>query len=233
MNATYMENRSADAAAFGGLLDAAGGIATAALAIIALAGIAPQALMGVATIVFGAALLVQGGALLSEYSGITFPSGTLAATAATDSLSGGGVGVMFMVGAAGIVLGILALLGIVPLVLCGAALIAFGAALLLGSSSLRNLYQLQSAVRRASGVLLPTGGEVLANEMAAGSAGAQLLAGIAAIVLGILSVSGVYSLPLTLIGLLVIGATNILAGGTLSGVVAGFTPHEETTTTVR
>ena len=121
MNATLMENRSSDTAAFGGMLDAVGGIATVALAIIALAGLVPDVLMAIATIVFGATLIVQAGALISELSGISSSPPAIAASAASDSLSGGGVGVMFLVGVSGIVLGILALLSITPLVLCGAA----------------------------------------------------------------------------------------------------------------
>ncbi|HXS27832.1 MAG TPA: hypothetical protein VN730_09220 [Steroidobacteraceae bacterium] len=231
MNATYVENRSTDTAAFGGMLDAAGGIATVALAIIALAGLVPEVLMAIATIVFGVTLILQAGALVSELSGISSSPTAVAATAASDSLSGGGVGMMFMVGVAGIVLGILALLGITPLVLCAAALIAFGAALMLGSGSVRSVHQLQAAVRRAGTVSATTQtNELLANEMAAGSAGAQLLSGIAAIVLGILALSGVYSMPLVLVGLLVVGASNILAGGALSGIMFGSSHREQTTT---
>lgn len=231
MNATYMENRSTDTASFGGMLDAAGGIATVALAIIALAGLVPEVLMAIATIVFGATLIVQAGALVSELSGISASPTSIAAGAASDSLSGGGVGMMFLVGVAGIVLGILALLGITPLVLCGAALIAFGCALLLGSGSVRSVHQMQAAVRRAGAVTTTTQtNELLANEMAAGSAGAQFMSGIAAIVLGIVSLSGVYSMPLVLVGLLVIGASNILAGGALSGVMIGSSHREQTST---
>ena len=233
MNATYMENRSSDTAAYGGMLDAVGGIATVALAIIALAGLVPEVLMPIATIVFGLTLIVQAGALLSELSGISSSPGAIAASAASDSLSGGGAGVMFLVGLSGIVLGILALLGMAPLVLCASALIAFGAALLLGSGSVRNVHQLQAAARRASGVGTATQtSELLANEMAAGSAGAQLLSGVAAIVLGIVALSSMYTTTLVLVGLLVIGASNILAGGALSGLMLG-THRERTTATIR
>lgn len=233
MNATFMENRSTETAAFGGMLDAAGGIATVVLAIIGLAGVSPEVLMAIAAIVFGAALIVQAGALVSELSGIGSSPTAMAATAASDSLSGGGVGVMFMVGIAGIVLGILALLGVTPLVLCASALIAFGGALLLGSSSVRSVHQLQSAVRRAGAIATTRQtNELLADEMAAGSAGAQLLCGIAALVLGIVALSGVYSAALVLVGLLVVGASNILAGGALSGIMmgGGTTRREQTTT---
>lgn len=236
MNATYMENRTTDTSAVGGMLDAVGGIATVALAIIALAGLVPEVLMAIATIVFGVTLIVQAGALISELSGISSSPGAIATSATTDSMSGGGVGMMFLVGFAGIVLGILALLGITPLVLCGAALIAFGAAMLLASGSVRNVHQLQTAVRRASAVTTTTmqTNELLANEMAAGSVGAQWLCGIAALVLGIVALSGVYSMVLVLVGLLVVGASNILAGGALSGLMMGGTTHrEQTTATIR
>src|SRR5215469_16572312 len=89
MNATLMENRSSDTAAFGGMLDAVGGIATVALAIIALAGLVPDVLMAIATIVFGATLIVQAGALISELSGISSSPTAIAAGAASDSLAGG------------------------------------------------------------------------------------------------------------------------------------------------
>ncbi len=52
--------------------------------------------------------------------------------------------------------------------------------------------------------------------MAAGSAALQSLAGLAAIVLGILAVSAAYAAVLTLVGLLVLGATVLLTGSTLS-----------------
>ena len=232
MNATYVENRASETAAFGGMIDAAGGIATVALALIALAGIAPEVLMAIATIVFGATLIVQAGAIVSELSGISISPTAIAASATPESLSGGGVGVMFMVGAAGIVLGILALLGVNPIVLGASALIAFGGALLLGSSSVRSVHQLQAAARRADTVATTRQtNELLASEMAAGSAGAQLLSGIAALVLGIVALSSVHSLALVLVGLLVVGASNILAGGALSGLMMGGTTHREPTTT--
>jgi hypothetical protein len=65
---TYVEPASVEAAAYGGFIDAIGGIATIVLAIVALAGIASGSIPAIATIVFGAALLIQGGAMLSEYS---------------------------------------------------------------------------------------------------------------------------------------------------------------------
>ena len=58
--------------------------------------------------------------------------------------------------------------------------------------------------------------------MASGSAAIQCLSGIAAIVLGILAVTGTRPEMLTLVGLLVLGATVLLTGTTLSGAVMSF-----------
>jgi len=58
--------------------------------------------------------------------------------------------------------------------------------------------------------------------MASGAAVLQCLSGLAAIVLGILAVTGTNPNVLTLVGLLVLGATVLLTGSTLTGAVMGF-----------
>jgi hypothetical protein len=203
-------------------MDAIGGIATAVLAIIGLAGWRPELLAGVATIVFGAALLIQGGALLSEYAQVFTPAGAL--QTASDAVGGDGLAAMFPVGIAGIVLGILALLGIASYALTSISVIAFGAALMLSAQSVRRLYKLQSEAQVASAVSYSTR-EFLAGEMAAGSAGIQFVAGLAALVLGIIAVvmtATVRNEVLTLVALLVVGATNIISGSALSALVLSF-----------
>ncbi len=212
------------AAAFGGVMDAIGGIATAVLAIVGLAGWRPELLAAVATIVFGAALLIQGGTLLSEYSQVFTPSAAL--QTASDAFSGDGLAAMFPVGIAGIVLGILAVLGVAPLALTAVAVISFGAALMLSAQSVRRLFAMQAELRR-SAVSASSVREFLAGEMAGGSAGIQFLAGIASVVLGIIAVSGVHNVVLTLVALLVVGLTNIISGSALSGLVLGFMRPEE------
>jgi hypothetical protein len=63
---------------------------------------------------------------------------------------------------------------------------------------------------------------LMASEVAAGSAVVQAMGGLAVIVLGILAVSGTFTVPLTLIAILVSGAAILLTGGTLSGTMVGF-----------
>jgi hypothetical protein len=122
------------------------------------------------------------------------------------------------------VLGILALLGIASYALTSISVIAFGAALMLSAQSVRRLYKLQSEAQVASAVSYSTR-EFLAGEMAAGSAGIQFVAGLAALVLGIIAVvmtATVRNEVLTLVALLIVGATNIISGSALSALVLSF-----------
>lgn len=94
--------------------EAAGSVAVIALAIAALAGVQPYLLAGIATIVLGAAVLIEGGVLDGRE---VIERGELASTE-------------FLGGFAGIILGILALLGIASMTLLSVAVIVFGAGLL-------------------------------------------------------------------------------------------------------
>lgn len=195
---TMTQTNAAAASETSGLFaEAIGGIATIALAIIALAGTKPEFLLAVATIVFGAALLIEGTSIITEYAVIA-PSSALGSAA-------GGLAAVFLAGMTGIILGVLALLGIHAPMLTSAAVIAFGSALLLNSSSMLNLYALKS--REGSEFMM--GGAV-------GSAGAQALASIAAIVIGILAVAGNQTASLALIALLVLGAAILVTGNGMS-----------------
>jgi len=210
-------SRSAETAAYGGLIDALGGIAAAVLAIVGLTGFDPEGMAAIATIVFGAALLIQASTILTEYMQVM----SLGAEESSSVAMGGeGISAMFLVGASGIILGVLALLGIAPVALIAVAVIAFGSALLLGSSSVRQLYLTQT---RSLQIVAPrSGNQLIAGQMASGSTGIQLLAGLAAIVLGILAVVGNVSVLLSLAALLVLGVTVLLTGSTLSGLILSF-----------
>jgi hypothetical protein len=214
MTMTYPSSTaSSDVASYGGFVDAVGGIATVVLAIIGLAGVKPDIMVSIATVVFGAALLIQGGAMLTEFALIDAPESGAPAT-------GGGISALFLVGFGGIVLGILALLGVFAPVLTSVSAIAFGAALVISSTAVWQLLTSRSIEARfqARSPML----RVMASEVAAGSAGLQAMAGLAVIVLGILAVAGVFTANLTLIAFLVAGAAIVLTGSTLSGTMMGF-----------
>lgn len=213
MTSTYSETSAATTvSSYGGFADAFGGIATIVLAIVALAGINAAVMVPIAVIVFGAALLIQGGTLLSEHARIMVP-------ADAGEFNGGNLSAVFLVGASGIVLGVLALLGIAATTLSAVAIIAFGAALVMTSNSVRELHVARRTIARAG---VHNASEFVASEMASGSAGVQLLAGLTAVVLGILAVAGTNPPILILSALIVVGATVLLSGSALSGMVMGF-----------
>ncbi len=96
---------SAETATYGGLVDAIGGIGTVVLALVALVGGAPPMLVTIAIIVFGAALLIQGGTMLSE-SLVLSPRAELSPSqpaTRVDQFEIGGVSALFLTGFAGIV----------------------------------------------------------------------------------------------------------------------------------
>lgn len=227
MSMTYSSSTTVagETAGYGGFADALGGIATIVLAIIALSGVESGALLSIATIVFGAALLIQGGAMLTEFAQIEVPPESGAVS------GGGGLASLFMVGVAGIVLGVLALLGVRSMMLDSVAVIAFGAALVVSASAVWQLLTSRSVAMRfqSRNTML----RVVASEVAAGSTGVQAMAGLAAIVLGILAVAGVYSMALTLVALLVAGAAIVMTGGSLSGTMIGFMRSTPTGASVR
>lgn len=214
------ESMSRDSAAYAGFVDAIGGVVTIVFAILGLAGIAPLMLVSIATIVFGVALLIEGGAMMSEYAHIIFPSGSRAGS--IENFGGVGLSAHFLVGAAGIVLGVLALLGVESITLVSIALIAFGAAMVLSSNSVWQLHQLKRAAMMPAEGQPVSGTAILANEMASESSGALTLAGLAAIVLGILAVAGLHSMILVFAALIALGATMILTGSSLSATVMSF-----------
>ena len=206
--AMFFEGRAlaTDAEPVGLLTEGAAGIAVIVLSIIALAGTATGALASIVTIVIGVGLMVQAFNSAAEVS-----KATAANTVAMPDL-GGDVMVDLLCGITGIVLGILALVGINPQYLVPSALIVFGGALLLGGAiSMRP----RSAHRAAAG------GEtqLVSYQSSAAAGGMEVLVGIAAIVLGILSLIFAGSGVLVLVGFLAVGAALLMVSATFSGTV--------------
>src|SRR5207248_1763230 len=142
-------------------------------------------------------LLLKGWGLASRYSKLRSEMGGGFLTATE---LGGGITAEFLAGAAGVALGILAILGVVPMVLLPAAIIVFGAALLLSSGARACLNSL--AVAR------PGMHEIarhVAREAVFAAAGAQALIGLSGVILGILALVGFSPLILTLVALLSLG----------------------------
>jgi hypothetical protein len=223
MSLTIRETASIDSGyAYGGVADAIGGVATLVLTICGLAGINPPLMAVIATIVFGAALLIHSASLRARYAqAMSDPSKE--GMPSNEGLAGDGGGAftgIFLAGAAGAVLGVLALLGVDSGVLAPAAVIAFGAALLLAAASARRMHALSRMAAKAGG---RSASEAMAGEMACGSANLQALGGLTAIVLGMLAVLGNNSndLLFDLIALLTLAVTIILTGSTFNAAMLG------------
>lgn len=204
--------QSARVVAGGSITEALAGLAAAALAIIALAGILPGYLAAIATIAVGVALLAQGGAVAARWSRLVAETPGYQWDPRTEL--GSGMSAEILGGAAGIVLGILALVGIAPYILIPVALLAFGGAMLVGSGATADLGMMR-------GVDASSRLERATREVTVAASGTQMLIGIAAIVLGILALIGIDPLTLSLVGLLATGASILFSGSAVSSRMLG------------
>ena len=163
----------------------------------------------IAAILVGIALLFEGGAVGSRFSSLA--SETSGGRLGTLEL-GGGMTAEFLGGVAGIVLGILSLMGVYSMVLIPVAAIVFGGALLLGSgvTSRLNDLQIERACDREET-------RHVARAAVRSATGIQVLIGLGSVVLGILAVIGIVPMILGLVALLGVGFSNMLSGSAVSG----------------
>jgi hypothetical protein len=191
---------TASPAAVGPMTEGAAGIAVIVLSILGLAAISSGVLAAIATIVIGVGLLIEAADTGLEYARSTRPVADAGAAPRSAQL-GADVSVELMCGVAGIVLGVLALLGAGTAVhLLPAALIVFGGALLLvgfSATTIGTARRLESATGAAA---------ITVESELASARGVQVLVGITAIVLGILAAVLAAGPTLLMVGLLVVGA---------------------------
>jgi hypothetical protein len=160
------------------MAEAVGGIATIVLAVLALSGISQEYLLPIAPIVFGAALVIEGTSMATNFVHVLSAGAGEAAEVGIN-----GVSAVLLGGVSGIILGVLALVGIAPGSLASAAIIVFGSAMVLSSAAASSLNSIKLRAF-GGGIAGPLG------SIGASSAGAQVLAGLAVIVLGILALAG-------------------------------------------
>ena len=191
--------------------EALGGVAAIVLAILGLAGLVPIYLAAIAAIAVGVSFMFEGGVisarlvdLLEEVGG-----GQLDA----DEL-GSGLTAEFVGGSTGIILGILALLDLAPEVLVPAAIIVFGATLLLSGGGARRIGSI--ATRRDVSYEVRMIANQVARKARAEAAGAQVLIGLGAAVLGILALVGFNPAVLSLVAFLALGAAILMSGTALT-----------------
>lgn len=195
--------KSVKVVAGGSVFEALCGAGTVVLAIIGLAGTLPGYLTSVATIVFGAALIAHGGAIAARYRQLLRETEPYELDTRTEL--GGGMGAELIGGAAGIVLGILGLIGLATPVLIPIAVIVFGAAVMFGSGATADLSTLSAYTTHPRFA-------ASARQATMAASGTQALVGIGAVVLGILALIGLDPVVLTLVALLALGGAVVLSG---------------------
>jgi hypothetical protein len=209
------EDRSTQIATSGSIMEGVCAIATIVLAIVGLAGALPLTLAAIGTIVFGAALMFQGGAMTARVA--RFHTDTETTHTSETVHFGGGLSAGVLGGIAGIVLGILALLRVAPFELVPVAMIVFGAALIIGAGSTARLNALVVEGWRG---MHETAREV-AQESVSAACGAQLMVGLAAVILGIIGLIS-YPVVLSLVALLCLGSAATLGSAAVSAKMAAF-----------
>ncbi|MFN8624569.1 MAG: hypothetical protein U0587_01060 [Candidatus Binatia bacterium] len=187
----------------GSLTQAIGGAAAIVLSILGLVHVESLLLASIATIVVGASFLIAGSALVARYSKFLSKSESHVA----NEVVGEGMAMESLGGAAGIVLGILSLVGAGATTLLPVAAIVFGGSLLLASGT---AFRLNAATAHRG----EDGGEVLDF-----SAGPGVLIALSGIVLGVLALAGISPIVLSLAAMLSFGVAVLVSGASLASMM--------------
>ncbi|HLH52388.1 MAG TPA: hypothetical protein VKY92_02040 [Verrucomicrobiae bacterium] len=111
------------------VMEAIVAIAIVALSIVGLAGVNSLLMAAIATIIAGAAVLLEGGVFSKELHSNT-----------AEAPARGGLSAAFLGALAGIILGVLALMNVAPITLLSVAVLVFGVTFLLSSQSERSSF---------------------------------------------------------------------------------------------
>lgn len=193
------------------------GAGAAVLGVLGLIGVFPLYMAAIGAIGIGASLLIESGGIALRYSQL---SGVNASRALPIEL-GGGTSAEMLGGLSGITLGILALVGIEPLVLLPVAAIVYGGALVFGTSATTRA---SSALDRISTDYSDRARQA-AQDAVLASQGARLLIGVGVATMGILVLADIGpAVVLTLVSVLALGAVTMLSGSAL-GARSGMMLH--------
>jgi hypothetical protein len=202
-----IDKQAAEVVAKGSISETAAAAGGIVIVILALAGVLPVLLAGVAAIVAGAALLLEGGAIAARMAGEIAHEEPRKEVAEFT----GGLTSEFIAGATGIVLGILSLIGIAPMTLLAVVAVTFGGGLVMGSMVTTEIRHVQVAASPA------TYASHNIERAVTAASGVRALFGFAAVALGILALAdSPVSLVLSLVAYLVI-SVSVLVSGTAVG----------------
>lgn len=187
------------------------GLASIVLVILSFIGVLRNPMAAAATIVLGAGLLFQGIALSRRRDQLRAELNAAGDTKAADSV-GTGMTVEIIAGIIGIVLGVIALISGAVHSLVAISVIAFGIALITGGPLTTRLDDVNVASARAEGAPLEGNRKVVKT-----ASSLEVIMGIAAVVLGILSlIAFTGNIMLLLVGLLITGVALAFSKGVLA-----------------
>ncbi len=211
--------RTVELVAGGSAVEAVGGAGGVVLGILGLAGILPSVLLSVGVVCVAGALISQGMAVAARFRRIQ--EATAAGRRARDKAElGGGTGMELFGGIAGLALGILALVGVLPMTLNAIAAIVLGATVLMAAATINELNNISATAwhqhRRP---------DEIAREVTRGATGAQGFVGLGAIVLGILGLLGIAPMTLLLVSVIGLGGSVLLSGTAIAGRMVAVLRH--------
>ena len=210
-------DQSEKVTAGGSILEMIAGAAAVVLPILALVGVYPMFLAAIAFIAIGGGLMSQGG-------GLSMQSRSFAPAARTGNpeaiAAAGGMSAEILGGAAVVALGILALVRVVPMTMLACAAIVAGGTVVLSAGTTSRL----ASYRYGAANRLDETQRSILRESVNASASADVLAGLAGIVLGILVLAGVgplhVMLTLAVVAALALGGALFLNGTTIGARMA-------------
>jgi hypothetical protein len=210
-------------ASAGSMLAALAAAGATVVAVLGLLETVSVTMLPVGTIVLGAAILFHAAAVGMRYQRLLHEAAAHEAALTARPVHfevRAGTSAESLAGVAGIALGVLALLGVAPGLLCSVALIVFGAGLLLSgaeNSRLRSLGIDHQGVSEATGRLI--------DAAASFSIGSDALVAVAAITLGILALLGFATTTLVFVGILSMGFALLLSSSSLGARAVGVLRH--------
>jgi hypothetical protein len=198
----------------GSVIELGVGIGAVILAILGLVGKLPEVLLAVAVIGIGGAFIVKSRSIISRFHVFVRETSDVA----TDDLALG-MTTEFTAGVAGIVLGLLALMGFVPATLLSVGAVVFGLTLMIGVGVENSLSEIETACGTSHHRIRKT-----AKETISAISAVPMLLGISAAVLGILSIVGIVApTVLMLTAMLAVGGAMVFNGLASTADVLGFT----------
>jgi hypothetical protein len=199
----------------GWLAEAIAGAGAIVLSILGLAGIFPSILLPASIIALGSAFVLQSSSIGSRFNWVLRETTN---SAFETGEVGVGMTTEFVGGVAGIALGVLSLLGLVPDVLMPIGVLVFGLTLLLGVGVQTRLNHMEADCDETHHMI-----RRIAREAVSAASGIQILFGLGAVTLGILSLIQVFvPAVLTLIAILAVGGATFFSGVTVSARMWGF-----------